>query len=77
MVSLLATLSLSPVSQTSAGEVEYIYDDLNRVKDIIYDGRTKLSYTYDHVGNRQAEVTDTDGDGIADHLDPFPTNPAQ
>jgi hypothetical protein len=74
---LLATFSLSKTARSIAGEVEYIYDNLNRVADVIYDGQAKISYSHDDVGNRETAITDTDGDGVADDLDPFPDDPTQ
>lgn len=74
---LLAGFCLANTSQSIAAEVEYVYDDLNRVTDVIYDGQAKITYTHDNVGNRETETTDTDSDGFPDDLDDFPEEPAQ
>ena len=71
---LMATaIWLMSFSPGIGAEVEYIYDNLNRIKYVIYDGQTKITYNHDFVGNRKSEITDTDGDGIADNQDPDPT----
>ena len=42
-----------PVIASFAETVNYIYDDLNRLKRVIYGNGTVIDYTYDEVGNRQ------------------------
>jgi|GEM_PF-3175906 PKD repeat protein len=44
------------ISSSIAGNVEYIYDDMNRLKTVIYgDDKTRMDYSYDEVGNRESE----------------------
>lgn len=51
-----------------AENVDYVYDDLNRLKSIAYDDGTMIVYLYDEVGNRLSATTeiDSDLDGMPD-----------
>jgi len=47
-----------PGFRTVAQAVTYVYDDLNRLTQIVYDDGTVITYTYDEVGNRlQEQIT--------------------
>jgi YD repeat-containing protein len=49
---------LSPVAAHAAsGSVSYVYDDLGRLVEVVYDDGTTITYTYDAVGNRETTVT--------------------
>lgn len=41
-----------PAVHSSADTVNYHYDDLDRLDEVIYPGGTNIRYTYDNVGNR-------------------------
>jgi YD repeat-containing protein len=53
--------------------VEYKYDNLHRLTRIVYDNGTRITYTYDEVGNRTRRVStlmaDTSIDGSIDFKD--------
>lgn len=46
--------------------VDYSYDDLDRLTQVVYDDGTVVTYTYDAAGNRLTKdvLEDRDGDGI-------------
>ena len=50
-----------------AGAIEYVYDELDRLVQVIYDDGTVVTYSYDAGGNRLSRTAaeDRDGDGIA------------
>jgi YD repeat-containing protein len=51
-------LMLSPVAaHATPGSVSYVYDDLGRLVELVYDDGTTITYTYDAVGNRETTVT--------------------
>jgi YD repeat-containing protein len=62
-----ASLSLWFISASFGGTVNYVYDNLNRVKQVRYADGTIIDYTYDELGNRLEEKvtaptsTQTDG----------------
>jgi YD repeat-containing protein len=45
-------ISLLPFIRAEGGSVSYVYDELNRLIQAIYDDGTIITYTYDKVGNR-------------------------
>ena len=49
-----------------AASIDYFYDELDRLTQVIYDDGTIVTYTYDAAGNRLTKqiVEDRDGDGI-------------
>jgi Chitobiase/beta-hexosaminidase C-terminal domain len=53
IVAMIALLSV-PIFKSQGQSVNYYYDDLNRLIRIDY-GDTVIDYTYDDVGNREAE----------------------
>ncbi len=59
-VLFLSALYIPKTPQALAAEVTYIYDDLNRLTDIIYLASATISYGYDEVGNRELEMTDAE-----------------
>jgi YD repeat-containing protein len=46
-------LLFAPVILSYAETVTYIYDELNRLKQVEYGDGTKIMFTYDQAGNRQ------------------------
>ena len=53
ILSIMAILFLVSISIPALAEtVEYTYDELNRVKTVIYEDGTTIEYDYDEVGNR-------------------------
>jgi len=58
---------------SQAGRVYYIYDDLNRLIEVIYSDDSGIDYNYDEVGNREQKVTsqfkDSDADGMPDSFE--------
>jgi len=55
-----------------AASITYTYDNLNRLTKIDYGNGITEGYTYDDIGNRETLVIteqDSDGDGLADHLE--------
>ena len=49
----IAIISILPTTTIIyAGELTYIYDELNRLKQATYDDGTIIQYIYDGVGNR-------------------------
>ena len=53
ILSIIAILFLVSISIPAlAGTVEYTYDELNRIKTVIYEDGTTIVYDYDDVGNR-------------------------
>ena len=58
LIIISLVLSLLPISQSIAGNVTYVYDELYRLTQLIYDDDTNITYTFDQVGNRLSrEVT--------------------
>jgi hypothetical protein len=47
--------SLPLVTQAQAGNVSYVHDELNRLRQAIYDDGKVITYTYDKVGNRRVK----------------------
>jgi YD repeat-containing protein len=62
----LPALIFISLSSPRGEAIEYYYDELYRLTDVVYEDGTVISYSYDSAGNRQrVEVTeDNDGDGI-------------
>lgn len=55
---LCITLTLTiPSAHAAPGSVSYVYDDLGRLVEVVYDDGTTIHYTYDDAGNREATVT--------------------
>ena len=52
LVAGLACAIICFISITQAGNVSYVYDELNRVVQVIYEDGTIITYTYDKAGNR-------------------------
>jgi len=50
----------------AAGAIDYTYDELDRLTQVVYDDGTIIEYTYDPAGNRLSRVVteDRDGDGV-------------
>jgi YD repeat-containing protein len=44
-------------AHAAPGSVSYVYDDLGRLVEVVYDDGTTITYTYDDAGNREATVT--------------------
>lgn len=55
------------IPASPARAIDYSYDELDRLTDVVYDDGTAIHYTYDAAGNRltQDVVEDRDGDGFA------------
>jgi YD repeat-containing protein len=47
--------SLLLTSHLQAGNVSYVYDELNRLTQAIYDDGKIVTYTYDKAGNRRVK----------------------
>ena len=54
-MALAAALLASPLS-AAAGSVSYVYDDLGRLTQIVYDDGWAIQISYDAAGNRTARV---------------------
>ncbi|MBU0481183.1 MAG: hypothetical protein KKG47_08785 [Proteobacteria bacterium] len=71
---LLMAWCLSNTAHAVTDEVEYVYDDLNRISKVIYGdpalAKAEINYQHDMVNNRLVEYADTDGDGAPDDVDP-------
>ncbi|MBI4683256.1 MAG: hypothetical protein HY757_09185, partial [Nitrospirae bacterium] len=57
-----------PAVVSFAGNIDYVYDDLNRLKSLKYEDGTMIVYLYDEVGNRLSATAkiDSDLDGMPD-----------
>jgi YD repeat-containing protein len=44
-------------AHAATGSVSYVYDDLGRLVEVVYDDGTIIQYTYDAAGNREATIT--------------------
>jgi YD repeat-containing protein len=44
-------------AHAASGSVTYVYDDLGRLVEVVYDDGTVIEYTYDAAGNRETTVT--------------------
>lgn len=75
-----AAVALVVGGAEAATDIVYIYDDLNRLQEVIRGDGPTLSYSYDEVGNitRISGVNpDSDGDGLPDleEVNLYLTNP--
>ena len=52
---LWTIIPLLPVAQVQAANVSYVYDEINRLVQAIYDDGTIVTYTYDKAGNRRVK----------------------
>lgn len=69
ILSIMAILFLVSISIPAlAGTVEYTYDELNRVKSVIYEDGTTIEYDYDEVGNRTIRQVYSDTAPSADFV---------
>lgn len=62
VATLVALLTLAP----GAGAIDYVYDELDRLVEVVYDDGSSITYSYDAAGNRLSRTVteDRDGDGI-------------
>ncbi len=68
-LTIFASCLLLSLTSQSATTIEYIYDDINRLKKATRDDGPVYSFNYDDVGNISSWDTtnpDTDGDGLKD-----------
>lgn len=76
-ITLIFLFSFAPCISAFAENVDYIYDDLNRLKRVEYGNGRTIEYTYDEVGNRTQKTVnavgpaayDSDGDHDVDGKD--------
>jgi YD repeat-containing protein len=54
---IAVALVLATFAHAASGSVSYVYDDLGRLVEVVYDDGTTITYTYDDAGNREATVT--------------------
>ena len=52
----IIALLLASVSVPHAGMVTFVYDDLNRLSQVVYDDGRVIEYTYDAAGNRETRT---------------------
>ena len=52
-----ATAVLASTGAAAAGNVQYIYDALGRVRTVTYSNGTVVTYAYDAAGNRTVVTT--------------------
>jgi len=60
----IAAISLSFAVRAHAGNVTYIYDDMNRLIQEVYDDGTVINHAYDSAGNRLSREVTGGGSGI-------------
>lgn len=53
----LAMALMVSTAHAATGSVSYVYDDLGRLVEVVYDDGTTIQYTYDAAGNREATIT--------------------
>lgn len=58
---LILIILIIPIA-SFAENMNYVYDNLNRLKSIEYGNGTMIVYPYDEVGNRLSSITDIDSD---------------
>lgn len=57
MILLTIAVSLLAVANAFAGATTYQYDELDRLKNVYYDGVLSIVYDYDEIGNRTQMTT--------------------
>lgn len=77
---MLASVQVMTVSASTRVDIEYVYDDLNRLKEVGREDGPLTEYTYDEATNIVSRVTtnspDTDGDLLGDFADEDDDNDA-